>query len=72
MVKNAPTFLLELIIYLYVSTCSTVFDHFDILASDINKFLLLIMESLFIKRDHSQWNKNKAFSLKLFDWDIRR
>ena len=28
------------------------FDHFDILASDTNRFRLLIKESLLIKRDH--------------------
>ena len=43
-----------MIIYLSVSNCSTVFDHFDILASYIKNFLLLITESLFIKRDHCQ------------------
>ena len=31
--------------------CSVEFDHFDILASDANKFRLLLKESLFIKRD---------------------
>ena len=43
-----------MIIYLSVSNCSTVSDHFDILASYIKKILLLITESLFIKRDHCQ------------------
>ena len=44
------------------------FDHFDILASDANKFRLLIKESLFIKRDQPQLNKTiKSFPLKLFD-----
>ena len=44
------------------------FDHFDILASDPNKFRLLIKESLLIKRDQPQLNKTiKSFPLKLFD-----
>ena len=48
--------------------CSTDFDHFDILASDTNKFRLLIKESLLIKRDQPQLNKTiKSFPLKLFD-----
>ena len=38
--------------YLLECNCSTVFDHFDILAFCIKKFLLLFTESLFIKRDH--------------------
>ena len=46
--------------------CSIDFDHFDILASDANKFRLLIKESLLIKRDQPQLNKTiKPFSLKL-------
>ena len=48
--------------------CSIDFDHFDILASDANKFILLIKESLLIKRDQPQLNKTiKSFPLKLFD-----
>ena len=48
--------------------CSIDFDHFDTLASDSNKFRLLIKESLLIKRDKSQLNKTiKSFPLKLFD-----
>ena len=44
------------------------FDHLDILASDANKFRLLIKESLLIKRDQPQLNKTiKSFPLKLFD-----
>lgn len=39
-----------------------VFDHFDIIASDGNKFRLRIMESLFIKCDQPQLNKTmKSF-----------
>ena len=48
--------------------CSIDFDHFDTLASDSNKFRLLIKESLLIKRDKPQLNKTiKSFPLKLFD-----
>ena len=44
------------------------FDYFDILASDANKFRLLIKESLLIKRDLPKLNKTiKPFPLKLFD-----
>ena len=32
--------------------CSTDFHYFDVLASDANKFGLLLKESLLIKRDH--------------------
>ena len=39
--------------------------HFDILASDVNKFRLLIKESLLIKRDQLQSNKTiKSFPLR--------
>ena len=37
--------------HLLKCNCSVEFDHFDILASDANKFRLLLKESLFIKRD---------------------
>ena len=48
--------------------CSINLDHFDILASDANKFRLLIKESLLIKRDQPQLNKTiKSFPSKLFD-----
>ena len=48
-----------------------IFDRFNILASDTNKFRLPIKESLLIKRDQPQLNKtNKSFPLKLFDWKI--
>ena len=54
--------------HLLECNCSIDFDHFDILASDANKFRLLIKESLLIKRDQSQLNKTiKSFPLKLFD-----
>ena len=49
--------------------CPVDFDHFDILASDANKFRLFIKESLFIKCHRPQLNKTiKSFLLKLFDW----
>ena len=54
--------------HLLESNCSADVDHFDVLASDANKFRLLITESLLIKRDHPQQNKTiKSFPLKLFD-----
>ena len=54
--------------HLLESNCSIDFDHFDILASDANKFRLLIKERLLIKRDQPQLNKTiKSFPLKLFD-----
>ena len=44
------------------------FDDFDILASDSNKFKLLIKESLLIKRDELVLNRTtKSFPLDLFD-----
>ena len=58
--------------HLLECNCSIDFDHFDILASDANRFRLLIKESLLIKRDQPQLNKTiKSFSLKPFDWDLR-
>ena len=36
--------------HLLECNCPIDFDHFDILASDVNKFRLLIKESLLIKR----------------------
>ena len=57
--------------HLLECNCSIDFDHFDILASDANRFRLLIKESLLIKRDQPQLNKTiKSFPLKLFDWKI--
>ena len=57
--------------HLLECNCSIDFDHFDILASDANRFRLLIKESLLIKRDQPQLNKTiKSFPLKLFDWDL--
>ena len=54
--------------HLLECTCLLDFDHFDNLASDANRFRLLIKESLLIKRDQHQLNKTiKSFPLKLFD-----
>ena len=54
--------------YLLECNCSIDFDHFDILASDANRFRLLIKEGLLIKRDQPQLNKTiKSFPLKRFD-----
>ena len=48
--------------------CSIDFDHFDILASQANRFRLFIKESLLIKRHQPQLNKTiKSFPLKPFD-----
>ena len=43
--------------HLLECNCSIEFDLFDILASNANKFRLLIKESLLIKRDQPQLNK---------------
>ena len=54
--------------HLLECNCSIDFDHFDVLASDANKFRLLIKESLLMKRDEPQLNKTiKSFPVKLFD-----
>ena len=54
--------------HLFECKYSIDFDHFDILASDKNRFRLRIKESLLIKRDQHQLNKTiKSFPLKLFD-----
>ena len=52
--------------HLLECNCSIDFDHVDILASDANRFRLLIKESLLIKRDQPQLNKTiMSFPLKL-------
>ena len=43
--------------YLLECNCSTGFDHFDVLASDANKFRLLIKGSLLIKCHQPQLSK---------------
>ena len=48
--------------------CVISFEDFDVLASETNKFRLLIKESLLIKRDKSILNRTiNSFPLKLFD-----
>ena len=48
--------------HLLECNCSIDFNHFDILASDVNKFRLLIKESVLIKRDQPQLNKTGGVS----------
>ena len=43
--------------HLLECNCSIEFDHFDILASDANKFRCCIKERVLIKRDKPQLNK---------------
>ena len=43
--------------HLLECNCLIDFDHFDTLASDTNKFRLLVKESLLIKRYRPQLNK---------------
>ena len=48
--------------------CAINFDDFSILATDCNKFKLLLRESLFIKHDKTILNRMiKSFPLELFD-----
>lgn len=49
--------------------CQTLdLDHFDIVASDANKYRFQIKESLFIRHDQPQLNETiKSFPVKLFD-----
>ena len=48
--------------------CSIDFDHFNILASNANKFSLLSKEILLIKRDQPQLNKTiTSFPINFFD-----
>ena len=52
--------------HLLECNCSIDFGRVDILASDANKFRLLIKESLLIIRDQTKLNKTiKSFPLKL-------
>ena len=54
--------------HLLECNCLIDFDHFHVLASDANRFRILIKESLLIKREQPQLNKTiKSFPLKLFD-----
>ena len=53
--------------HLIECNCSIDFDHFNILASNANKFRLLSKEILLIKRDQPQLNKTiTSFPLKIF------
>ena len=53
--------------HLLECNCSIDFDHFNILASNANKFRLLSKEILLIKRDQPQLNKTTtSFPLKIF------
>ena len=48
--------------------CTIDFDHFYILATDVNKFNLLVMESLLIKGDNPVLSRTtKLFHSELFD-----
>ena len=48
--------------------CTIDFDHFDILATDVTKFNLLVKESLLIKRDNPVLSiTTKSFPLELLD-----
>ena len=49
--------------HLLQCNCTTDFDHFDILATDISKFDLLVKKSLLIKRDNPVFNRTtKSFT----------
>ena len=50
--------------HLSQSNCTTDFDHFHTLATDISKFNLLVKESLLMKRDNAVLNRTtKSFPL---------
>ena len=54
--------------HLLQCNCTIDFDHFDILATDVCKFNLLVKESLLIKLDNPVLNRTiKSFPLELFD-----
>ena len=54
--------------HLLQCNCAIDFDYFDILATDVSKFNLLVKESLLIKRDNPVLNRTtKSFPLELFD-----
>ena len=54
--------------HLLQCNCTIDFDHFDIFATDVSKFNLLVKESLLIKRDNPVLNRTtKSFPLELFD-----
>ena len=54
--------------HLLQCNCTINFDDFDILATESNKFKLLLRESLLIKRDKPILSRTiKSFPLELFD-----
>ena len=54
--------------HLFQCNCTINFDHFDILATGISKFNLLLKESLLIKCSNPALSRTtKSFSLELFD-----
>ena len=54
--------------HLLECNCAINFDDFSILATDCNKFKLILRESLLIKLDKTILNRMaKSFSLELFD-----
>ena len=54
--------------HLLQCNCAIDFGHFDILATDVSKFNLLVKESLHIKRDNPVLNRTvMSFPLELFD-----
>ena len=56
--------------FLSQCNCAKVFDGFNILATDSDKFKLLLTKSLLIKRDKLILNRTiKSFPLELFDQD---
>ena len=54
--------------HLLQCNCTIDFDHFDVLATEVSKFSLLVKEILLIKRDNPVLNRTaKSFPLELFD-----
>ena len=54
--------------HLLQCNCTIDLNHFDVLATDVSKFNLLVKESLLIKRDNPVLNITaKSFPLELFD-----
>ena len=54
--------------HLLKCNCTIDFDHFDILATDISKFNLLVKESLLIKHYNPVLNRTtKSFPLELLN-----
>ena len=54
--------------HLLQCNCAMDFDHYDILATDVSKFNLLVKGSLLIKRDNRVLNRtSKSSALELFD-----